>query len=257
VATDKDISGAPEFTRQTYTHFARLMTALPAGAEASGAGQGGQLLWAGELDAEGRALVVAGNIAGAATMAATQDAVAQRQAVRDGIVDFLVTSLDEALRILKNQLRKRETVAVCIGLPIDVVAREMADRGVLPDVTRDAVISGGAHGRLPNLSSQNEALVIWRVSAAPARWLPKLDAIALDCLDASERIAGRWLRSSGRYLGRAGLEAHMVWTTCEFGARYIDQVTREVERGEIRAAVGVEVHHGKGPPEVREILPPG
>ena len=65
---------------------------------------------------QGRALVVAANIAGAATLAATADRAAQKQALRDGVADFLVTSLDEALRILKNQLRKRETVAVCVAL---------------------------------------------------------------------------------------------------------------------------------------------
>ena len=49
---------------------------------------GGKLLWAGELDSAGRALVVAGNIAGAATLTATGDVDAQKQAVRDGIADL-------------------------------------------------------------------------------------------------------------------------------------------------------------------------
>ena len=34
--------------------------------------------------------------------------------MRDGVIDFLVTSLDEALRILKNEMRKRTAVAVCV-----------------------------------------------------------------------------------------------------------------------------------------------
>ena len=55
---------------------------------------------------------------------------AQKQAIRDGVADFLVNSLDEALRILKNQLRKRETVAVCVGLAPADVEREMKERGV-------------------------------------------------------------------------------------------------------------------------------
>ena len=57
---------------------------------------GGKLLYAGELDAEARALLVAANIAGAASLAASADAAARKQAMRDGVVDFLVTSLDEA-----------------------------------------------------------------------------------------------------------------------------------------------------------------
>ena len=60
---------------------------------------GGQLLYAGELDAEARALTIAANIAGAATLAATADAGLQKQAIRDGVVDFLVTSLDEVVSV--------------------------------------------------------------------------------------------------------------------------------------------------------------
>ena len=76
--------------------------------------------------------MVAGNIAGAASLAATADPVAQKQAIREGVVNFLVTSLDEALRILKNEIRKRETVAVCVAASPQAVAAEMLERGVLP-----------------------------------------------------------------------------------------------------------------------------
>ena len=56
----------------------------------------------------------AANIAGAASLSATADVATQKQAIRDGVVDFLVTSLDEAARILKNEIRKRQPVAVCV-----------------------------------------------------------------------------------------------------------------------------------------------
>ena len=109
----------------------RFYTALVATANADTAAQdplanselepglGGKLLYAGLLDEVGRNLVVAANIAGAATLAASPDPAAQKQAVRDGVVDFLVTSLDEALRILKNEIRKHETVAVCVAAAPD------------------------------------------------------------------------------------------------------------------------------------------
>ena len=53
--------------------------------------------------------------AGAATLTASASAEAGKQAMREGVVDFLVTTLDEALRILKNEVRKHETVAVCVA----------------------------------------------------------------------------------------------------------------------------------------------
>ena len=94
--------------------------------------------------------MIAGNVAGCATLAATAEPAAQKQAIRDGVVDFLVTSLDEALRILKNEIRKRATVAVCVGAP-STVEREMIERGVLPDLVFAGV---GAHRRTSALGTR-------------------------------------------------------------------------------------------------------
>ena len=81
--------------------------------------------------------MVAGNIAGAAIAGSDcGDQTRQKQAIRDGVVDFLVTSLDEALRILKNEIRKGETVAVCVGAAPKTVEQEMLERGVAPDLLR-------------------------------------------------------------------------------------------------------------------------
>src|SRR5438270_10726114 len=97
---------------------------------------GGKLLYAGALDDNGRALITAANIAGAASLCATENEQDQKQAIRDGIVDFLVTSLDEALRILKNEIRKRAPVAVCIAAPHAESELQMSERGVAPDLLR-------------------------------------------------------------------------------------------------------------------------
>ena len=37
-----------------------------------------------------------------------------RHCVRNGIADFAVKTLDEALRILKNEIRKRQPIAVLL-----------------------------------------------------------------------------------------------------------------------------------------------
>ena len=88
------------FALRVLSFYARLM---PADAQGSTDPQlGGSLLYAGEPDDDGRALIVASNIAGAASLCATADEHAQKQAVHDGIVDCLVTSLDEALRIARQ-----------------------------------------------------------------------------------------------------------------------------------------------------------
>ena len=91
----------------------------------------GKLFYAGELHQEGCQLVRAANIAGAASLSATANPEALRHANRDGVVDFLVTSLDEALRILKNEIRKRQAVSVAVSAAPDAIVGEIRDRSVL------------------------------------------------------------------------------------------------------------------------------
>lgn len=218
-------------------------------------GLGGKLFYAGELDGEGRALVVAANIAGAASLVATADRAAPKQAIRLGVADFLVNSLDEALRILKNQLRKRETVAVCLGLAPEAVEREIEARGVQPDLLRRDVRIAPFHDALMRQESEQEesdfrkvpALVTWRVASDQARWLPRLDATALDCLDAGAWpdawIARRWLRLSPRFLGRLAHGLRLLHCNLEFAARFIERVRQRVECGEIAVAVEIRSHY--------------
>src|ERR1017187_10543402 len=119
------------FIAQAHQAYRSLMQSAAARNKES---LGGNLLYAGELDERGRELAVASNIAGAASLAASADAAVLRQAMRDGIIDFFVTSLDEALRILKNEIRKRQPVAVAVSVAPQTIVKEMHGRGVLPDL---------------------------------------------------------------------------------------------------------------------------
>lgn len=210
---------------------------------------GGSLFYAGELDEEGRALVVAANIAGAATLAASAERAAQKQAIRDGIVDFLVTSLDEALRILKNQLRKREAVSICVAMEAAAMEREMNGRGVLPGLLRSAAAGGqGAEANLP-------ALLTWRVASAPAQWLPQLDGIILGSLSADEWPARRWLHLAPRYLGRMAQGIRALACSQEAASRLIAQVRRQVENGEIGVPVAICRRDANGQQENHHFAP--
>jgi urocanate hydratase len=237
----------------------RLYAGLTATASAdlnSEQGLGGELLYAGELDGRGRALLVAGNIAGVATLAATADGAAQKQAVKDGVADFLVTTLDEALRILKNQIRKRETAAVCVAATPEAIEREMLERGVLPDLLRpaddgecktpSAFTKQGARAIVLPTPGKNSTLLIWQVDEAPALWLPKLDAIALGCLIEDEEhedwAARRWLRLAPRYLGRLTKGTRVLRSEEENARKFAARVRDAVKSGEI----GVQVRMNFG-----------
>ena len=218
-------------------------------------GLGGKFLYAGELDEEARALLVAANIAGAASLCVAADAAAGKQAMCDGVVDFLVASLDEALRILKNEIRKRETVAVCVALEPETVEQEMLVRGVAPDRLRPG----------PADSLEGQTLLCWRVASSPSIWLPKLDAIALDCLEdnlgatvlESETwdSARRWLRLAPRYLGRLAMGVRVLRCSERAAANFLERMREEVERGEIGVRVELRLNR-EGQSEQYSFAPP-
>jgi len=227
----------------------RLFAALVAQADPE-RGLGGKMLYAGDLDAGGRALVVAGNIAGVASLASSADVAGQKQAIREGVVDFLVTSLDEALRILKNEIRKRETVAVCVAASPQAVEREMLERGVLPDL-----LAHGANNR-PELAAfriqgsqaverhdadRAQPLLAWSVASAPALWLPKLDAAVGECLEPEEWAARRWLRLAPRYLGRLAKGVRLLRCQDETARRILEHVRHHVESSEIGVPVEMQI----------------
>jgi urocanate hydratase len=246
-----------EFVRQVERLYAGLIRAANPGLDAEPS-LGGKLLYAGSLDDKARALLVAANIAGAASLTVSADAAAGKQAIRDGVVDFLVTSLDEALRILKNEIRKRSTVAVCVALEPHAreadFARHLLQRGVLPDLLPPSsapapefafFLSRGARPVVAIHPDENQVLLDWSVADAPAQWLPKLDALALDCLcsDPSPAVVApgrRWLRLAPRYLGRRSLGARLLRCDESTAARFRNQVQEQVDRGEIPVAVEIQ-----------------
>ncbi len=57
-----------------------------------------------------------------------------KAAMRAGALDFVVNTLDEALRALKNQVRLRRPVGVGLVADVDATLAEMVERGVQPDL---------------------------------------------------------------------------------------------------------------------------
>jgi urocanate hydratase len=247
---DSALSSTLSFTLRVYALYRELIsneTALSKHDQERGLG--GNLLYIGELDADGRALLIAANIGGAASLAATAVPNAQKQSIRDGVVDFLVSSLDEALRILKNEIRKRNTVAVCVaGSPAEIES-EMLRRGVQPDLQRQRLIEKDWHsesqkeesGDSPSDSNRTQALISWTVLSAPARWLPKLDEVAINSVETDDWPARRWLRLAPRYLGRMSSGARLLLSDEMFASRFVEQVEKRVSDGEIGTEVEIQV----------------
>ncbi len=188
-------------------------------------GLGGKLLFAGEADSVGRRLVRAANIAGAASLAASADAAMLRRAMREGAVDFVVNSLDEALRILKNEIRKQQPVAVGVSIAPAMIAREMDERGVQPDLLAPELpgdpdmqpfLSRGARRVEPQWLP---AGVNFNVVPIPEDWqqpAAAFDLLLLDCLPPNDAVNRRWIQFAPRYLPNETRRLRSV--ACDVGA---------------------------------------
>jgi hypothetical protein len=96
--------------------------------------------WAGALivslglDPAGSALSVAANIAGAVSLAIDNDPSHLRDATRTGAVDFTVNTLDEAIRAMKNEVRKQTPLSVALNADPILTLAEILERGLAPQL---------------------------------------------------------------------------------------------------------------------------
>ncbi len=95
---------------------------------------GGKLLLRPLLDADGIAVLVAASIAGAASLCVDAEADRLREGLRGGFVDFVVSTLDEALRILKNEIRRARPISVGLTGDPQSCIDAMIERGLQPDL---------------------------------------------------------------------------------------------------------------------------
>ncbi|MGC9292385.1 MAG: hypothetical protein ACP5EP_06625 [Acidobacteriaceae bacterium] len=97
----------------------------------------GALVATSGMGREGMELAMASTIAGAAFLGVEPRPQRLKSALRHNACDFMVNTLDEALRVLKNELRKRRPVAVgLLGNAAELLPL-MVERGVQPDFLSD------------------------------------------------------------------------------------------------------------------------
>ena len=111
----------------------------------------GKLIVSGGMGGMGGAQPLAATMTGAAFLGIDVDPERIKKRLKTGYCDFMVTTLDEALRILKNAVRKKENVSVgLVGNCADVIP-ELAERGVVPDILTDQTSAHDPlNGYVPN-----------------------------------------------------------------------------------------------------------
>src|SRR3954470_2389868 len=138
----------------------------------------GKLVVSGGMGGMGGAQPLAATMSGAAFLGIDVDAERIKKRLKTGYCDFMVNTLDEALRILKNAVRKKEAVSVgLVGNCADVIP-ELADRGVLPDILTDQTSAHDPlNGYIPRGLSLDEAKAL-RERDPKAYTEQSLDSIA-------------------------------------------------------------------------------
>jgi len=97
----------------------------------------GKLVVSGGMGGMGGAQPLAATMNGGAFLGVEVDPERIKRRVKSGYCDVMVNELDEALRILKNAVRKGEPASVgLVGNCADVIP-ELARRGVVPDLLTD------------------------------------------------------------------------------------------------------------------------
>src|ERR1700687_5473565 len=130
-----------------------------AGEKHFGGNLAGKLIVSGGMGGMGGAQPMAATMTGAAFLGIDVDPERIKKRLKTGYCDFMVTTLDEALRILKNAVRKKENVSVgLVGNCADIIP-ELAERGVVPDILTDQTSAHDPlNGYLPNGMTLEQAL---------------------------------------------------------------------------------------------------
>ena len=138
----------------------------------------GKLIVSGGMGGMGGAQPLAATMAGAAFLGVEVDPERIKKRLKTGYCDFMVNTLDEALRILKNAVRKKENVSVgLVGNCADIIP-ELAERGVVPDILTDQTSAHDPlNGYVPNGMTLEGALDL-RKRDPHAYQEKSLDAIA-------------------------------------------------------------------------------
>jgi urocanate hydratase len=176
---------------------------------------GGKLIFTSGPGASATGLPAAVSIAGGTTLALDPDSPTVKAVFRQGGIDFVVNTLDEALRVLKNEIRQHKPLSVALISPIQPVLDEIASRGLAPDLE---------YSVSPNLevTSNNTSLTSWLAArnwsevilpAASTSDLRALDLRLFDILPPDDTLRRRWLQRIPHYQRPSTTPARVVWLT--------------------------------------------
>ncbi|MEO6982718.1 MAG: hypothetical protein ABI072_06350 [Edaphobacter sp.] len=206
---------------------------------------GGALIVSCGLGPQGAALAFAANIAGAVCLSLEPDPDTLRQSLRSGACDFIVNTLDEALRTIKNEVRKHQPLSVGLEGNSAALLQELLDRGVAPELCAElsADLAASHDEALRHFQSQGTTIIglspapriegavnayalldallqqkQWQLASfsfATSSALRAFEAKALTALPTDEALRRKWLQAASKILPREGTHRRLLWLTEE------------------------------------------
>ena len=259
---DPDISSATQPNQSAvYRRYLQLQS-IRAGrfSDSTADGLAGLLLACVGLDVEGAELALATTICGGTFLGIDPSSEHLKTAVRNGSCDFMVNTLDESLRVLKNELRKKKALSVGLLGEASAILPAMVERGVQPDL----VATSGASDSEADISLYRPALlqliergavsvdtqaakyspaagfleVIWTASSIAD--LRRMDELALQQLPPDDSTRRRWLQHAPGYFHRQRPLQRVLGMHPDEATQLAAEFKNAISAGEIQSPAWVE-----------------
>ena len=201
---------------------------------------GGKLVLCGGPGVSATGLAAAVSIAGGTTLVVDPDVSTVKRVFRDGGLDFVVNTLDEALRTLKNEVRKGQPLGIGLTAEFPVALGTMSVRGVLPDLFVDFDGTNLEVECIARLSPQTsageaEASEISQTWLSYREWssheivagegvaMSRLESALREVIPEADLLRRKWLQQIAQYQRSARAGSRWIWLTSDERKR-VDQL---------------------------------
>ncbi|MFZ1943364.1 MAG: hypothetical protein WBG23_02715 [Acidobacteriaceae bacterium] len=272
--TGPDISSATQPNQTAvYRRYVQLQVDLARRfPDSSADGFSGLLLLCVGFGLEGAEMALATTISGGTFLGVDLSTEHLKAAVRNGSCDFMVNTLDESLRVLKNELRKKKALSVGLLGEATAILPAMVERGVQPDLVTDSSASNnetplpcqaslqefierGAILVDPNATRDSHAdeflEVIWTASTIAD--LRQMDDLALQQLPVGDSIRRRWLQHAPAYFHRQRPLQRILGMPHGEVAPLAEQFKKAILAGEIQSPATLQQQTEKGSMQLIEL----
>lgn len=202
---------------------------------------------------EGAELALATTISGGTFLGIDPSSEHLKASLRNGACDFMVNTLDESLRVLKNELRKKKALSVALLGEAAAILPAMVERGVQPDLVAErrasetetaplnqpallTLLERGAVSVDTHAAQSSHAAglveVLW--TAASLTDLRRMDALALQQLPVDDSLRRRWLQQAPAYFHRQRPLQRVLAMHPEEVTRLAEVFKSSVSAGEIQ-----------------------